>query len=83
VRVTNARVANRALKVAEWSDGIQRQAAMCVVLAAATSRRPRRARKALVVIPHPDLRDAAVLLMADLAGRPENGSGQRDAQREQ
>jgi hypothetical protein len=67
VHVTNARVADRALKVAEWSDGLQRQAAMCVVLAASTARRPRQARKALKVIPHPDLRAAAMLLLADLA----------------
>jgi hypothetical protein len=70
VHVTNARVADRALKVAEWTGGLQRHAPLCVCVAASTTRTRRGARRALEVIPRADLRDASKSLMADLAVRP-------------
>jgi hypothetical protein len=70
VQVTNARIAERALKVAEWTGGLQRHAALCVCVAASTTRTRRGARRALEVIPRAELRDASKSLMADLAVRP-------------
>ena len=65
--VTNVDVARRACELAEISQGQLRMAALCVSAAAATTGTSRGARKALAVISHQGLRDAADLLLAELA----------------
>jgi hypothetical protein len=70
VSITNAAVADRALELAEESGGLRRWAALCVSFAAGTSGTVRSARKALDVIPLPDLRGAAQSLLIELAEDP-------------
>ncbi len=70
VTITNAAVAERACALAEASGGLQRMAALCVSAAAATTGTFRGARKALEAVPHPGLRDAAQVLLNQLADRP-------------
>ena len=64
--VTNVDVAKRACELAEISQGQLRMAALCVSAAAATTGTFRGARKALAVISHPGLRDAAEVLLSEL-----------------
>jgi hypothetical protein len=70
VTITNAAVAERACALAEASGGLQRMAALCVSAAAATTGTFRGARKALEAVPHSGLRDAAQVLLNQLADRP-------------
>lgn len=80
--ITNAAVAERACALAEASGGLQRMAALCVSAAAATTGTFRGARKALEAVPHSGLRDAAQVLLNQLADRPATAevaaSGTRD-----
>jgi hypothetical protein len=66
--ITNVDVARRACELAEISQGQLRMAALCVSAAAATTGTFGSARKALAVISHPSLRDAAELLLSELTG---------------
>ena len=68
--ITNAEVAERACGLAEASGGLQRMAALCVSAAAATTGTFRSARSALEGIPHSGLRDAAQMLLTELAEEP-------------
>jgi hypothetical protein len=67
---SNAAVADRALELAEESGGLRRWAALCVSFAAGETGTVRGARKALEVIPLPDLRGAAQSLLTELAEDP-------------
>jgi hypothetical protein len=75
VSIINAEVADRALELAEGSGGLRRMAALCVSFATATTGTVGSARKALEIIPHPDLRDAARSLLTELAAEPTEGPG--------
>jgi hypothetical protein len=68
--VSNVAVADCALELAEKSGGLRRWAALCVSFAAGTTGTVRCARKALEVIPLPDLRGAAQSLLAEIADDP-------------
>ena len=68
--ITNANLAEHACELAEDSGGLLRMAALCVSAAVATTATIRCARKALEVIPHPGLRDAAQSLLTELAEEP-------------
>jgi hypothetical protein len=70
VSITNAEMAERACGLAETSGGLQRMAALCVSAAAATTGTFRSARSALEVIPHSGLRNAAQILLTELAEEP-------------
>jgi hypothetical protein len=70
VTIRNAAVAEHACELAETSGGLRRMAALCVSAAAATTSSFRSARKALEIIPHSGLRDAAQLLLAELSEEP-------------
>lgn len=68
--ISNVAVADRALELAGESGGLRRWAALCVSFAAGTTGTVRSARKALEVIPLPDLRGAAQSLLTELAEDP-------------
>jgi hypothetical protein len=67
--ITNGDLAERACELEEISEGLLRMAALCVSAAAATTVTFRGARKALEVIPHSGLRDAAQRLLSELSER--------------
>jgi hypothetical protein len=69
--ITNGDVAKRAYELAESARGLQRMAALCVSVAAATTSTTSRAKAALDNVPHAGLRLAAQLMLADLAGQPD------------
>jgi hypothetical protein len=70
VSISNVAVADCALELAEKSGGLRRWAALCVSFAAGTTGTVRGARRALEVIPLPDLRGAAQSLLTELANDP-------------
>jgi hypothetical protein len=65
--ITNGDVARRACELAEISQGQLRMAALCVSAAAATTGTFPGAHTALAIISHSGLRDAAELLLSELA----------------
>jgi hypothetical protein len=68
VSIGNADIAEQARELAEASEGLLRMAALCVCAAALTTGTVSGARKALEIVPHADLRDAAQLVLTELAG---------------
>jgi hypothetical protein len=68
VSIGNADIAEQARELAEASEGLLRMAALCVCSAAFTTGSVRGAHKALEIVPHAALRDAAQLVLTELAG---------------
>ena len=65
--IGNADFAEQARELAEASAGLLRMAALCVCAAAFTTGTVSGARKALEIISHAGLRDAAQLVLTELA----------------
>lgn len=64
----NRDIAQRARQIAGGSDGLRRRAALCCAVAAGTTGTLKNAREALQIVPHGDLRNAAITLLTELAG---------------
>ena len=66
--IGNADIAEQARELAETSEGLLCMAAPYVCAAAFTTGTLSGARKALEIVPHAGLRDAAQLVLTELAG---------------
>ena len=64
---SNKEMATRAQQLAKRSDGLQRRAAMCASVALGTTGSVAAARNALTVLWQPDLKEAALDLIGQLA----------------